>query len=518
MTCPHKTDGSCGIACAMADAPAVQCADDAERTCLAKHPTVTIDAPGTVAFSLASGWVRKNRPDDYAEWDAQYGKHREVILPPPRVAQLTKPASGAGAELLAIFKAMGVVSCQLCYALAATMDVWGVAECRKRIDEIALDILPRAKQWLKENRPVMAWASDNKVGDVVILAKLRGWVMEAIDAAEAKQWPIQPLGPVEYRSNAERDAIAKMVAPNMRRPVWRGGILQVWVTRACDKACWGCTQGSNLGGRPGMMTPEQFDAAVASLSGYPGVVGMFGGNPAVHPQFDELCKILRSRVPFEQRGLWCNNLNGRGAVAGITFNPAVSNLNVHMDARAHSEFAETWPESAPYLKGLDQDSRHSPPFVALQDVIADESQRWNLIGDCDINRNWSAMIGVVRGELRGYFCEIAGAQAMLHQDNSNWNGTGQPMPDTGVPIVPGWWNQPMTAFIDQARLHCHACGVPLRGRGALACSGDAEQFSRTHDFIARPKRRDVGVQLVTLERELSGHVPRVTDYIENGAL
>ena len=54
------------------------------------------------------------------------------------------------------------------------------------------------------------------------------------------------------------DAIAQMVAPSMRRNSYEhGGILQIWVTRACDKACFGCTQGSNLGGKPGMITVEQ---------------------------------------------------------------------------------------------------------------------------------------------------------------------------------------------------------------------------------------------------------------------
>ena len=108
---------------------------------------------------------------------------------------------------------------------------------------------------------------------------------------------------------------------------------------------------------------------------------------------------------------------------------------------------------------------------------------------------------------------------MLHQDNPDWMGTGQAMPDTGVPIISGWWNRPMTAFIEQARLHCHACGIPLRGYGGLACSGDPEQFSQIHEFIARPKRQSVDIQLVTLPEQLTERrVPQVTDYIENGAL
>src|SRR5262245_32087502 len=99
----------------------------------------------------------------------------------------------------------------------------------------------------------------------------------------------------------EQECLNKMVAPGTRRPgKYRQGVIQIWVTRACDKSCYNCTQGSNLGGKPGMITPEQFEVAVQSLVGYFGVVGVFGGNPAMHPQFEGLCEILAKYIPREQ--------------------------------------------------------------------------------------------------------------------------------------------------------------------------------------------------------------------------
>lgn len=309
------------------------------------------------------------------------------------------------------------------------------------------------------------------------------------------------------------DAIRSMVAPSMRRGCYEhGGILQIWVTRACDKACFGCTQGSNLGGKPGMMTPGQYAEAVESLRGYFGIVGMFGGNPAIHPQFDELCRILReSWVPFDQRGLWCNHPRGKGAICRETFSPKYSNLNVHLDREAAEEFARDWPEAAPYVKGVDGDSRHSPVYVAMQDVIDDEAERWRLIADCDINRYWSAMVGVFRGELRAWFCEIAGAQAMLHQHEPDY-------PDTGLPLTPGWWRAPIEAYEQQIRYHCHRCGIPLRGRGELAIGGTTEQVSKTHAEIYRPKIKGREVQVVETLEQLGDRLPKATDYIENGSV
>lgn len=305
--------------------------------------------------------------------------------------------------------------------------------------------------------------------------------------------------------------IASMVAPYQPRPVHLGGVLQIWVTRACDKSCFGCTQGSNLGGKPTMITPDQYAEALESLRGYFGVVGMFGGNPAMHPQFDELCSILReSWVPLEQRGIWCNHPRGKIKTIAETFYAPHSNLNVHMDEDAYREFAEGWPESREWLKGMDADSRHSQVYVALQDVIPDEEQRWRLIQNCDINRFWSALVGVFRGELRAWFCEIAAAQAMLHQNNPDY-------PDTGLPVTPGWWRQPIQAYSEQIRYHCHRCGVPLRGRGELAMTGKREQVSETHLDIYKPKIKGREVEVVTeLQQVEPGALNIMTDYIGNG--
>lgn len=227
------------------------------------------------------------------------------------------------------------------------------------------------------------------------------------------------------------------------------------------------------------------------------------------PHFERYCEILAKHIPFERRGLWCNHPRGKGAIMRKTFNPAHSNLNVHMDKDAYAEFRRDWPEARAF--GLDKDSRHSPVYVAMKDVIADEAQRWSLISDCDINKFWSSMICVVRGELRGFFCEIAGAQAMLHQHEPDY-------PDTGIPIEPGWWRRPMADFAAQVRKHCHECGVPLRGHGELAQAPDAtgvEQVSATHADVYKLKRPKRELQVVTDLVQLGSKLGRVTDYVNN---
>lgn len=325
----------------------------------------------------------------------------------------------------------------------------------------------------------------------------------------------------------EQEALEKMVAPGHRRegkPL--GGVIQIHVTRACNLACFGCLQGSNFGGRTEMISLEHFSQACQSLKTYFGVVGVFGGNPCLHPKFPELCRILREHIPFERRGLWSNNLNGHGKVSAETFNPAVSNLNVHLDRDAYEEIRRDWPQARPF--GLEADSRHPPPYVAMNDLAElDEGQRWELIASCDINRDWSAMIGVFRGELRAWFCEVAGAQSILHQDDIGY-------PDTGIDfaretrfweeassrgLLSGrqaqWWEQPMETFTCQVRKHCHECGVPLRAHGELAqAKTGKEQVSKTHANLKLKKIREVEV-VERLEQLGTERVGNVCHYLQN---
>jgi len=307
----------------------------------------------------------------------------------------------------------------------------------------------------------------------------------------------------------EQQALSKMISPGMRRPNKRcGGVMQIHITRACNLTCFNCTQGSNLRGPYSFMTPENFELSCKSLLNpdYFGTIGVFGGNPAIHPQFDKICGIMRHYFSQKQCGLWCNNLMGKGGAARKTFNPAVSNLNVHLDHEAFAEFKRDWPESLPF--GLIDDSRHSPVFVSMQDVIRNKGKRWELIANCDINKHWSAMICEFRGELRGYFCEIAGAQAMLHQTEPNY-------PDLGVAVEPRWWQKSMKDFKEQVRHHCHQCGVPLRGYGTLAQAGEegVEYVSITHNNIYSTKKKGRKVQLITTPEQLESRNLVFIDYL-----
>ncbi len=291
--------------------------------------------------------------------------------------------------------------------------------------------------------------------------------------------------------------------------------MQILLTRACTLACYGCTQGSNLSGKPTFMPLEMFEQAVMSLKTYPWLVALFGGQPTLHPKFPEICSILASHVPIERRGLWTNALNGHGDVCRKTFLPHNCNLNLHLSKNAHEEFAKDWPEAKPF--GLAEDCRHSPPFAAIQDLVPDEGERWEKIAACPINRHWSAILIQFRGQLRGFFCELAGAQAHLHEDELDYPDLGCRVVDAASNVDVKWWQHSMTYYAEQVRYHCHACGVPLQGYGELSQAPNGkEQVTVTHANVYKPKRAGREVELVTSLEQLGvDRLTNMTRYMEN---
>lgn len=334
----------------------------------------------------------------------------------------------------------------------------------------------------------------------------------------------------------EQECLDKMAPPGkVKIGKYGNGVIQILVTSACDLGCFSCTQFSNLSrGKPEFMSPEHFEQAVISLKDYHGVVGVFGGNPALSPHFSAYCEILHKHIPFIRRGLWSNHPRGNGQVMRETFNPAVSNLNCHLVREAYDEFKKDWPESQPF--GHDKDCRHAPAGnVAMKDMDGmyvdgeyDYATAYELISNCDINQNWSAGIGVFRGKLRAWFCEIAMAQAIYHQYEPDYPNTGldpTKLYDRNFVTEPPnpqykWWQLQMGHFIHQVDKHCHECSVPLRGYGELSQSETGtEQVSKTHAAGFKPKKKGRPVQIVDSLVQLgTGKINRLTDYMGNGKI
>jgi hypothetical protein len=235
-------------------------------------------------------------------------------------------------------------------------------------------------------------------------------------------------------------------------------ILQIEITRKCDLFnCSNCTRLLPFRRDPIEMSLDVFEQAVDSLADWPGIVAVFGGNPCTHSRFPEICRSLAPRIPPRQRGLWTNHTREHGAIAAYTFGAGRLNLNAHGDPLAYAEMDRWFPGQV--IAGTDdRASWHAAILVDYRDFGITEADWIRRREQCDINRNWSAIIQEQDGQPVAYFCEVAGAI-----DGSI--GGRQ-----GVPVFPGWWREPMTRFAHQVGACCdRGCAIPLRLKGHQDC-------------------------------------------------
>jgi hypothetical protein len=285
-----------------------------------------------------------------------------------------------------------------------------------------------------------------------------------------------------------------------------GVVIQIKITTYCDLDCRCCTAAVGLLKKHRAqwhMTPDQFRVAVRSLSGFPGMIGVFGGNPCVSPHFEEICAIFREEVPDKtRRGLWSNRLFGHGAICRETFHGPHSNINVHRNRAAFEEIRRDWPKARPF--GHLRPSIHGSWWTAIQDLIPDEAERWELIGKCYVNQTWSAEITLIGGELRGFFCEFAATQAEFEALRGN--------PDLGLRVEPGWWNHGIEHYAEQVRKYCHQCGAPLNPSKVIDLSDAPEDYTRTHEPVfltikGRPSRLIKSLDDVKTDTPATYYVP-----------
>lgn len=220
------------------------------------------------------------------------------------------------------------------------------------------------------------------------------------------------------------------------RNIQEMSIIQIDVTNVCDRSCANCTRfcGHYRADRSYFMDLDYYDRALATLRDFPGVIGMIGGEPTLHPHFPELCEIVTSHIKEkERRGLWSNKgkqFYRHKELIDRTFGHF--NLNDHV---SHDIF-------------------HTPILVASEDMIKDgriTEEQWRAYTDaCWVQTTWSATI-TPKG---AYFCEVAATLDYLFEGNCGWD----------IENEPDWWKKPVPDYASQVAWACRKCGcqLPLR--------------------------------------------------------
>ena len=208
-------------------------------------------------------------------------------------------------------------------------------------------------------------------------------------------------------------------------------IIQIDVTNACPNRCSNCTRLVGHHRTPFFMDMDTFRRAVDSLADFPGMVGMIGGEPLVHPQFAAMAEYLAAAIPEKKRrGLWSTVPPVLGRKYGTLIREAFGNFYFN----DHS---------------LDR-ILHQPVLTAARELVPDAREMWRLIDDCWVQKYWSASI-TPKG---AFFCEVAASFDMLFDGPGGW------------PIEPGWWKRTPDDYAEQKERACPRCGcaVPLPRR------------------------------------------------------
>jgi hypothetical protein len=205
---------------------------------------------------------------------------------------------------------------------------------------------------------------------------------------------------------------------------------QIELTNACLLSCSNCTRFCGHK-NPYFIDKDLFKKAIDSMVGYPKMTGFMGGEPLLHPDFEEFCAYALTKIPKEKLGLWTCLPKGYEKYANTICN-TFGNIFINDHTR--------------------NDIFHCPVLVASEEVIHDRKELFYIIDHCWLQNNWSASINMNGA----FFCEIAAAMSVLFDGSHGW------------PIEQGWWWRTPKDFTNQIEEYCPKCGccVPLPRRAS----------------------------------------------------
>jgi len=228
--------------------------------------------------------------------------------------------------------------------------------------------------------------------------------------------------------------------------------IQIDITNACGNICSNCTRFCGHHEKNFFMDYEFFTKAVDSLDGFDGMVGIIGGEPTLHPEFEKFAdyirkkrvdeKVAHARKPIDdmqeyiQTHLW-----NPEAKAGLW-----SSLT-----NGYYKYFETINDTfkTQLLNDHNNTCMHQALLMPRKELGITDEEWIEKRDNCWIQNTWSATI-TPKG---AFFCEVAGALDMLFHGPGGW------------PIEKDWWKREPKDFADQ--LHwCEMCSgcldVPQR--------------------------------------------------------
>jgi len=233
------------------------------------------------------------------------------------------------------------------------------------------------------------------------------------------------------------------------------GIIEIDITNACVHSCSNCTRFCGHHEKTYFMDVDFFKRAVDSLEDYEGQIGFIGGEPTLHPQFEELVDYVRknrtkktckhslgpiSDMQFHIDSTVNHNNNTKTVLLSSLSKGYYDHFEVINDTFEHQ-----------ILNDHGSESLHQALLISRKELGIPDDEWIKKRDNCWIQNTWSASI-TPKG---AFFCEVAGALDMLFKGPGGWN------------IEPGWWKREPADFADQLSW-CEICSACLDAPKRLA--------------------------------------------------
>lgn len=202
--------------------------------------------------------------------------------------------------------------------------------------------------------------------------------------------------------------------------------INIIITNHCKLNCLYCTQYIRhlRDNQRFNMNLYEFEYILMMLKGWPNRINIFGGEPTLHPQFNEICKLARRY--FSKRKL---QLFTYGGMTYREHQDIIKKTFKYVYINPHSQNRNT--------------CRHQPLTIAINEVIKDERLRDYLIENCWVDRTWCCTIK----QYGFYFCEVAAVLDALLFNGQN-----------ALPLYDKWFKD---ADCSSQKELCQYCGMAI---------------------------------------------------------
>lgn len=229
-------------------------------------------------------------------------------------------------------------------------------------------------------------------------------------------------------------------------------IIEIDITNACVHACSNCTRFCGHHKKGFFMSFDEFKNAVDSLDNWNGMVGIIGGEPTLHPEFERFADYLREHRVKK------NVKEARGPIYDmqlhIMANANYNKSNVVLLSSLSNSYYKHFEVindtfSFQLLNDHENACEHQSLLMNRNELEIPDNEWIGKRDACWIQNTWSATI-TPKG---AFFCEVAGALDMLFDGPGGWK------------VEKDWYKRTPEDFKDQ--LHwCEMCSgcldVPKR--------------------------------------------------------